>query len=72
MASILGGISDNPGAYKKKIRRGRGPNNKGRTAGRGASGQKARGRVPAGFSGGQKTVEEVQGKRGFENEYVNE
>ncbi|KAF2014760.1 ribosomal protein L15 [Aaosphaeria arxii CBS 175.79] len=53
-ASILSSLSDTPGAYKKKIRRGRGPaSGKGKTAGRGQKGQHAHGKVPAGFEGGQ-------------------
>ncbi|EUC51051.1 hypothetical protein COCMIDRAFT_80168 [Bipolaris oryzae ATCC 44560] len=53
-ASILSSLSDNTGAYNKKIRRGRGPaSGKGKTAGRGQKGQHAHGKVPAGFEGGQ-------------------
>jgi large subunit ribosomal protein L15 len=53
-ASILAALSDNQGAYNKKIRRGRGPaSGKGKTAGRGQKGQHAHGKVPAGFEGGQ-------------------
>ena len=53
-ASILSSLSDNKGAYSKKIRRGRGPaSGKGKTAGRGQKGQHAHGKVPAGFEGGQ-------------------
>lgn len=53
-ASILSSLSDNPGAYNKKIRRGRGPaSGKGKTGGRGQKGQHAHGKVPAGFEGGQ-------------------
>lgn len=53
-ASILSSLSDNAGAYNKKIRRGRGPaSGKGKTAGRGQKGQHAHGKVPAGFEGGQ-------------------
>ena len=69
--SILGFLSDNPKAYGKKIRRGRGPSSgKGKTAGRGASGQKKHGKVPVGFEGGQTPLYIVKGKRGFENVYV--
>lgn len=53
-ASILSALSDNPGAYNKRIRRGRGPaSGKGKTSGRGQKGQHAHGKVPAGFEGGQ-------------------
>src|SRR4051812_25506999 len=69
-ASILATLSDNPGAYNKRIRRGRGPSSgKGKTSGRGHKGQKQHGKVPARFQGGQTPQEIVQGKRGFENQY---
>lgn len=42
-----------PGANKAKTRKGRGEASKGKTAGRGTKGTKARGTVPAGFEGGQ-------------------
>ncbi|KAI9683934.1 MAG: YmL10 [Trizodia sp. TS-e1964] len=68
-ASILGSLSDNPGAYSKRIRRGRGPSSgKGKTSGRGHKGQKQHGKVPKGFQGGQTPLEIVHGKRGFENQ----
>ncbi|KAI5814609.1 ribosomal protein L18e/L15P [Pyronema omphalodes] len=67
-ASILGSLSDNPGAYNKRIRRGRGPaSGKGKTSGRGHKGQKQHGKVPAHFNGGQTTDEVVHGVRGFKN-----
>ena len=67
-ASILANLSDTPGAYHKKIRRGRGPSSgKGRTAGRGYNGQKARGKAPRGFNGGQTPTEVSHGLRGFDN-----
>ncbi|OCK85665.1 ribosomal protein L15 [Lepidopterella palustris CBS 459.81] len=70
-ASILSSLSDNPGAYNKKIRRGRGPaSGKGKTAGRGQKGQKAHGKVPAGFNGGQTKLEITQGPRGFVNHFA--
>jgi len=69
-ASILNSLSDNPGAYSKRIRRGRGPSSgKGKTSGRGHKGQKAHGKVPARFQGGQTPQEIVHGKRGFENNF---
>lgn len=70
-ASLLASLSDNPGAYNKRIRRGRGPSSgKGKTSGRGHKGQKQHGKVPAGFTGGQTKEEVVHGKRGFENQCV--
>ncbi|KAL8940069.1 MAG: hypothetical protein Q9211_002455 [Gyalolechia sp. 1 TL-2023] len=70
-ASILSGLSDNPGAYHKKIRRGRGPSSgKGKTSGRGHKGQKQHGKVPRGFNGGQTPDEVVHGVRGFENVFA--
>jgi len=69
-ASILATLSDNPGAYNKRIRRGRGPSSgKGKTSGRGHKGQKQHGKVPARFQGGQTPQEVVHGERGFENPY---
>ena len=70
-ASILSSLSDNPGAYNRRIRRGRGPSSgKGKTSGRGHKGQKQHGKVPAGFNGGQTPLEVVHGVRGFVNKYV--
>jgi len=67
-ASILASLSDNPGAYNRAIRRGRGPSSgKGKTSGRGHKGQKQHGKVPKGFNGGQTPEEVVHGTRGFEN-----
>lgn len=61
-ASILSSLSDNPGAYSKKIRVGRGPaSGKGKTSGRGHKGQKQHGKVPHGFNGGQSKTEVVRG-----------
>ena len=42
-----------PGAHTPKTRKGRGEGSKGKTAGRGTKGTKARGTVPAAFEGGQ-------------------
>ncbi len=42
-----------PGAHRRKIRVGRGEGSKGKTAGRGTKGSKARNQVPARFEGGQ-------------------
>lgn len=70
-ASILASLSDTPGAYNRKIRRGRGPSSgKGKTSGRGHKGQKQHGKVPRGFQGGQTTLDVEHGKAGFKNMYV--
>ncbi|KAL5342304.1 ribosomal protein L18e/L15P [Aspergillus crustosus] len=67
-AHILASLSDNQGAYNKRIRRGRGPaSGKGKTSGRGHKGQKQHGKVPAGFNGGQTPEIIVHGERGFTN-----
>ncbi|KAJ6109422.1 54S ribosomal protein L10 [Penicillium sp. IBT 16267x] len=67
-ASILSSLSDNPSAYNKRIRRGRGPaSGKGKTSGRGHKGQKQHGKVPAGFNGGQTKDIVVSGTRGEES-----
>lgn len=67
-ASILSSLSDNAGAYSKRIRRGRGPaSGKGKQAGRGAKGQKKRGKVHPDFEGGQTPLTVVHGKSGFVN-----
>jgi large subunit ribosomal protein L15 len=42
-----------PGAKRSKVRVGRGEGSKGKTAGRGTKGTKARSQVPARFEGGQ-------------------
>jgi hypothetical protein len=70
-ASILNQLSDVPGAYNKRIRRGRGPGSgKGKTSGRGHGGQKQKGKVPFGLTGGQTKEEKVKGSRGFTNMFV--
>ncbi|KAJ5097273.1 54S ribosomal protein L10 [Penicillium angulare] len=64
-ASVLSSLSDNPSAYNKRIRRGRGPaSGKGKTSGRGHKGQKQHGKVPARFNGGQTLDIVVNGERG--------
>ncbi|KAJ5551208.1 Ribosomal protein L15 bacterial-type [Penicillium sp. DV-2018c] len=66
--SILASLSDTPGAYNKRIRRGRGPaSGKGKTSGRGHKGQGQHGKVPAGFNGGQTKDIIVHGERGGVN-----
>ncbi|PLN84334.1 50S ribosomal subunit protein L15 [Aspergillus taichungensis] len=70
-AHILASLSDNPGAYNKKIRRGRGPaSGKGKTSGRGHKGQNQHGKVPAGFNGGQTPEIVVHGERGWNNVFA--
>lgn len=70
-AHILASLSDNPGAFSKKTRRGRGPaSGKGKTSGRGHKGQKQHGKVPTGFNGGQTPEIVVHGERGFTNMFV--
>jgi large subunit ribosomal protein L15 len=65
----LNEIADNEGASKWRMRVGRGPGSgKGKTAGRGVKGQKARSGVSiAGFEGGQMPLHMRLPKRGFNN-----
>jgi large subunit ribosomal protein L15 len=57
-----------PGAHKEKTRVGRGEGSKGKTAGRGTKGTKARYQVPAGFEGGQMPLTRRLPKlKGFSN-----
>ncbi|MBV9447924.1 MAG: 50S ribosomal protein L15 [Streptosporangiaceae bacterium] len=57
-----------PGAHKPKTRVGRGEASKGKTAGRGTKGTKARSQVPAGFEGGQMPLHRrVPKLKGFSN-----
>jgi large subunit ribosomal protein L15 len=59
-----------PGAHKAKTRKGRGEASKGKTAGRGTKGSKARGSVPAGFEGGQMPlIRRVPKLKGFKNPF---
>ena len=59
-----------PGAKTDKIRVGRGEGSKGKTAGRGTKGTKARNNVPAGFEGGQMPIHMRLPKlRGFKNRF---
>jgi ribosomal protein L15 len=70
-ASILGELRDNPGAYNKRIRVGRGPSaGKGKTSGRGHKGQKQHGKVKPWFQGGQTPLIRTLGRKGFDNQYV--
>ena len=57
-----------PGARTARTRVGRGEASKGKTAGRGTKGTKARGRVPASFEGGQMPLHRrLPQLRGFSN-----
>src|SRR5215471_9489260 len=57
-----------PGAHKAKTRVGRGEASKGKTAGRGTKGTKARTQVPHGFEGGQMPLNRrVPKLKGFSN-----
>jgi len=59
-----------PGAKKAKTRVGRGEGSKGKTAGRGTKGTKARYQVPANFEGGQMPLHMRLPKlRGFKNPF---
>ena len=59
-----------PGAKKDRIRVGRGEGSKGKTAGRGTKGTKARYQVPARFEGGQMPLHMRLPKlRGFKNPF---
>jgi large subunit ribosomal protein L15 len=58
------------GAHTKKTRVGRGEGSKGKTAGRGTKGTKARYQVPAGFEGGQMPIHMRLPKlKGFRNRF---
>lgn len=65
----LNELSPNPGSTKGRMRVGRGPGSgKGKTAGRGVKGQKARSGVAiAAFEGGQMPLHMRMPKRGFNN-----
>ncbi len=59
-----------PGAKTAKTRVGRGEASKGKTAGRGTKGTKARNQVPAGFEGGQMPIHMRLPKlKGFKNPF---
>ncbi|MBT1018337.1 50S ribosomal protein L15 [Canibacter sp. lx-72] len=62
-----------PGAKKAKTRVGRGEGSKGKTAGRGTKGSKARNQIRAGFEGGQMPLHMRTPKlRGFKNPFRTE
>jgi large subunit ribosomal protein L15 len=59
-----------PGSHTPKTRVGRGEGSKGKTAGRGTKGTKARYQVPAGFEGGQMPIHMRLPKlKGFKNPF---
>ena len=61
------------GAHTKKTRVGRGNASKGKTAGRGTKGSKARSRIPATFEGGQMPIHMRLPKlKGFNNSFRTE
>jgi large subunit ribosomal protein L15 len=70
----LNEIADNPGSRKNRMRVGRGiGSGKGKTAGRGVKGQKARtGVAVKGFEGGQMPLHRRLPKRGFNNIFARE
>jgi large subunit ribosomal protein L15 len=62
-----------PGAHKPKTRVGRGEGSKGKTAGRGTKGSKARTQVPETFEGGQMPFHmRVPKLKGFKNPFRTE
>jgi large subunit ribosomal protein L15 len=62
-----------PGARTAKTRVGRGEGSKGKTAGRGTKGTKARNQVPAAFEGGQMPIHMRLPKlKGFKNPFKEE
>ena len=62
-----------PGSHTKKTRVGRGEASKGKTAGRGTKGTKARYQVPAAFEGGQMPIHMRLPKlKGFKNRFRTE
>ena len=68
----LNELAPAPGSTKGRMRVGRGPGSgKGKTAGRGVKGQKARSGVAiAGFEGGQMPLHMRMPKRGFNNPFA--
>jgi large subunit ribosomal protein L15 len=62
-----------PGSHTKRTRVGRGDGSKGKTAGRGTKGSKARGQIPASFEGGGLPLHMRLPKlRGFRNAFGTE
>ncbi|KQX74814.1 MULTISPECIES: 50S ribosomal protein L15 [Aeromicrobium] len=73
MALKLHHLRPAPGAKTAKTRVGRGEASKGKTAGRGTKGTKARYQVPAGFEGGQVPIHMRLPKlKGFKNPFREE
>ena len=73
MALKLHHLRPAPGAKTAKTRVGRGEGSKGKTAGRGTKGTKARYQVPVGFEGGQVTIHMRLPKlKGFKNPFREE
>src|SRR5437763_8777411 len=73
MAIKIHDLRPAPGANRSKIRVGRGEGSKGKTAGRGTKGTKARKNVPATFEGGQMPIHMRLPKlRGFKNRFRTE
>jgi large subunit ribosomal protein L15 len=74
--SDLSNLRRPPGAHRDRKRPGRGPGSgKGKTAGRGHKGQKARTGhhgIPAWFEGGQMPIQRRVPKRGFTNNFRTE
>jgi large subunit ribosomal protein L15 len=59
-----------PGSHTRKTRVGRGDGSKGKSAGRGTKGSKARGQIPASFEGGQMPIHMRLPKlKGFRNAF---
>jgi large subunit ribosomal protein L15 len=59
-----------PGANRPKVRVGRGDGSKGKTAGRGTKGSKARSQVPTRFEGGQMPIHmRLPKRKGFRNRF---
>ncbi len=71
MPLTLDDLRPNDGSHKESRRLGRGHGSgRGKTAGRGTKGQKARSRVRRGFEGGQLPIQKrMPYKRGFVNRY---
>ncbi|MFT4286320.1 50S ribosomal protein L15 [Nocardioides sp.] len=70
MVLKLHNLAPAPGAKKAKVRVGRGEASKGKTAGRGTKGTKARYQVPVGFEGGQMPIHMRLPKlKGFKNPF---
>ncbi len=73
MAIKIHDLQPAPGSNRKKLRVGRGEGSKGKTAGRGTKGTKARKNVPDRFEGGQMPIHMRLPKlRGFKNRFRTE